>query len=509
MPNIDTFNAGTRAFQPNSQGSAAFETLGRHTEAEYSRAGQAIGSGINAIENDIQQHLEIQDSSQISAQGAKAFADLSQSLSTTMSSTNPNDADAAADKWREQAETIIGQVGADAQTTHGREVADRARATLRNEFTRQSMAYQSTLGGEAVRQNLEQTKNGLAQAVSNNPSMLPTAIAYLHGSMEDQITAHKNLSAEQIATIRTQVGNQAAKDLGIAAFQTMAQRNPQAALEALKGGDFAGMFSGEEIGNLSRYADAQVKAADAAGKAAEVEQRRQQADEFRQGMAQLTGEFIRPDGSLAVPPNAPQRLVAMSLMPGANAGTIRSAADMIKTINKGQVGHTDSATYQLFSKKLVDGSLDARDIYQALADGNLTDKDASHFLKAQHNLNQDPAKKDAMKQFNQWVNAQKPAFTTGPFGLKDPAGNARFNQFQQAAEEEFNRTYDNKGDWKAILNANNPNYLGRMAPQYMQNKKGSTVTPPHWTSEEEAAKGYSALPKGAQYIGPDGVLRTK
>lgn len=504
MPNIEVFNAGTRAFDPNSQGSSAFETLGRHTEAEFARAGNAIGEGMKVLGRNIQEHQEIQDSSQISAQGAKAFADLSQSLSTTMNSTDPNSADEAADKWREQAESIIGQIGADAQTSHGREVAARAQATLRQEFTRQSLAYQSTLGGQAVKQNLAQTKNGLAQAVSNNPSMLPAAISFLHGTMEDQISAHKNLSAEQIASIRNEVGVQSAKDLGIAAFQTMAQRNPEAAKAALSNGDFAGMFDGAEIGTLNRYADAQSKAAEASAKAAEAEQRRQDADAFRTSMSETVGSFIQPDGSLAVPPDAPKKLVAMSLMPGAQPGTIKSTIDMIKAIQKGQVGHTDPSTYSLFSKKLVDGSLDARDVYQARADGDLTDKDVSYFLRAQHNLNQDPAKKAAMKDFTQWVNAQKSAFTTpGLLGLKDPQGNARFNQFQQAAQAEFERTYDQKGDWKSILNANNPHYLGKLAPHYMQNNKGATVTPPRFATPADVAKsGYHGV-----FIDGNGIQR--
>lgn len=506
MPKIETFNAGMRAFSPDSMGSSAFEMEGRHTEAAYAQAGGAIGGGMKVLGRDIQEHQEIQDSSAISAAGAKAFADLSQSLSTTMNGADPNDADAVGDKWRQQAESVIGNIGADAQTSHGKEMAARAQATLRNEFTKQSLAYQSTLGGQAVQQNLEQTKNGLAQAVSNNPSMLPTALSYLHGTMEDQIKAHSSLNSEEIARIRSEVGNSAAKDLGIAAFQTMAQRNPEAAKAALSGGTFAGMFSGEEIGSLNRYADAQVKAIDSASKAAEAEQRRQDNDAFRTSMAQTIGQFIQPDGSLRVPTDAPQKLVAMSLMPGANPGEIKSAADMIKTIQKGDRGHTDPSTYQLFSKKLIDGSLQSQDLYQARADGNITDKDVSYFTRGMHNLAADPAKKDAMKQFNQWVLAQKPAFTKpGLLGVQDPQGAIRFNQFQQEAQGMFEQVYDSKGDWKSMLNAQNPNYLGKLAPNFMQNTKGATVAPPHVSSIEEANK----LKPGTMFIDPNGVPRVR
>lgn len=515
MPNIKTYESGVAAPRADSAGSEAYEIEGRHIEGAYAEAGQAIGQGITRAGDAVNTHYEIQDSSQISAQGAQAFADLSKSLATTMANADPNKADEAADGWRSQMEDAISKVGGDAITKQGQEQALRTQNTLRDEFTRQSMAYQSSLSGTAIINNLQQTKDGLAAAVKLNPSLLPGALTMLNGSMQDQIRAHSFLSADEVSRVQGEFQAKASRDLGLAAFETMAQNNPAAAKAALTSPTFAGIFGGEDINTLSRYADAQAKAQIEAKTAQDNLVNKQNEEAFKQTTSGILGTMIQPNGALLVPRDAPQKIIAASLMPGADAGEIRSMIEMTRTINKdntaGAKAITDPGTYETFSKRMIDGGLDDKDVYQARADGLLSDKDTSYFLRGQKDLAADPNKKVAEKQFNDWVSAQKPAFTTsGLLGLKDPVGSQKYNQFMQAAHEKFEQTYSSQGNWQDLLNAKSGDYLGKMAPAYMTNIKGANTSPvPHWTSAADADKGYAALPKGAQYYGPDGLLRTK
>lgn len=511
MPNIDTYTAKQAAPQASSAGSEAFEIEGRHIEGAYAQAGSALGGGIKAIGNDINQHMEIQETSSVSAQGAKAFADLSKDLSSTMSTTDPNNADEAADKWREGMEEKIGAIGDGMSTRAGMEAASRVQNTLRNEFTTQSRAYQSTLSGQAIISNLTQTKNGLAQAVSNNPASLPAAIDYLHGAMQDQLATHSYLAPGEVARVQSEFTDQAKKDLGIAAFTTMAQSNPAAAKEALKTGTFAGLFGGQEIDTLNKYADMQAKAAVEANTAAANAQRRADSDAFKQTTSQMISTTIRPDGSLVIPKDLPQAIIKASLMPGAEMGTVKSMIDMVKQVNKDNANGvkivSDPATYQMFSTKMLSGELTDADVYAARADKQLSDKDTSYFIRASKDLAADPAKKEAEKQFNAWVSSQKPAFTkAGLFGVSDPVGMQKYNQFMQAAHTQFEQTYSSKGDWQGMLNAKNDAYLGKLAPQYMQNVKGASIPAPiHVNTVEDAAK----LKVGTQFVDPNGVVRTR
>lgn len=513
MPNIKTYDNDIRAPQGDQAGSEAYEIEGRHIEGAYATAGSAIGQGLKQIGGQIQQHEEIQDTSANSTQGAAAFADLSTKLSQTAAAAAADPANASkhfAD-FQQTMEDTIGGIGQDSSTTQGKANATRIQDTIREEFTRQSIGAQSSISGQVVSSNLIQTKNSIAQAVSNNPTLLSTGVAMLQGTLEDQLKSH-NLTPEENTRIRNEYGAPAVKDLGIAAFQTMAQNNPDAAKAALTSGQFAGMFNGEEIGTLNRYADAQARALTTSQKAAIQQQKEADTQQFRQTTSAMVGSMIQPDGSLAIPKDLPQQIIKASLMPGAEPGEVRSLADMTKTILKDQEtgvkAKTDPETFAAFGPKMLSGTLTDQDVYNARNNGMLSDKDTSYFLSGMKNLEADPARKAAEKQFSDWANAQKPAFTKGSglLGIADPHGTEKFNQFQQAAHAQFEQAYSQKGDWQGLLSAKNPSYLGKIAPQYMQNVKGASLpAPPHFGNDADVVS-FLAKTKagGVPFIGPDG-----
>lgn len=513
MPNIRTYESDTRAPTADQAGSEAYEIEGRHIEGAYATAGNSIGGGLKQLGGEIQQHDEMQDTSTNSVQGASAFADLSTKLSqaSAAAAADPSNAEKHFSDFQQAMEDTIGGIGQDSSTTQGKENAERIQNTLREEFTRQTMGAQSLVQGQVVSNNLVQTKNNIAQAVSNNPTLLSSGIAMLQGTLEDQLKAH-NLTPEENTRIRNEYGAPAAKDLGVAAFHTMAQNNPDAAVGALKSGQFAGMFSGAEIDTLTGYANAQSRAQTTAQKAAQEQQKQVDKDQFRQTTSALVGSFIQPDGSLAIPPDAPQQIIKASIMPGAEPGEIRSLADMTKTIladqEKGVKAVTDPETFASFGPKMLNGTLSAQDVYNARNNGMLSDKDTSYFLSGMKNLEADPARKAAEKQFSDWANAQKPAFTKGSglLGIADPHGTEKFNQFQQAAHAQFDQAYISKGDWQGLLSAKNPSYLGKQASQYMQNVKGASLPAPPRFATDADANAFVAKTKagGVPFIGPDG-----
>lgn len=517
MPNITTYENKVAAPRADDMGAQAFETEGRHVEASYAQAGNAIGGGIKAVGAPIVNHEEIQDTAAISKAGAEAFAALSKNLDGTLANADPDHIDKAADDWRNNnLENALSTIGADATTEKGQAMADRVKNTIRDEFTRQSIGQQSAIAGTQIKSNLEQTANGLAQAVSNNPSLLPGAVSLLKGSLNDAIAAHTNLPGTTAATLRDQTIMPAIKNLGVAAFKTMAERNPDAAKAAMERGDFAGMFNGEEISSLNNYADAQSRAQTTAQRAAIQQQKERDEQDFKAAASQVTGQFIQPDGSLKIPPDAPQQIIKMSLMPGAQPGEIRSLADMTKAVlkdqEKGQKAVTDPATYEMFGHKLTAGQLTDRDVYDARTAGLLSDHDTSYFIGANAKLNADPARKEAEKQFGAFISTMKPAFTkAGILGGKDPQGDQNFFQWSQSVRPQFEAAYARGGlpEAQKVLNANDPGYLGKNAGSYIANKKGATVAPPMRFDAASVDAGYAKLPKGTQFIGPDGVLRVK
>ena len=513
--NIATYTNRDAAPRGDEAGSYAFETEGRHVEASYAQAGNAIGRGIGTIGKDVENYEEIQDSNAISVAGAKAFLDLSTSLRSTMGGADPNKADQAAEDWRNNnMEAAIGSIGSDVNTQHGREMAERVQNTLREEFTRQSMGASSVLSGQAAVSTVEQTANGLAQAVSNDPSLLPTASSYIDGTIQDQIKAH-GLAPEEVARVRS-LADAAKKHIGQAAFETMAQRNPDAAKAALQDGTFAGLFNGEEIGTLGRYADMQGRAKIEADKAAQAQVEHQQRQEFQAAGSQAFASMLQPDGTLRVPPDLPQQVIKMSTMPGAEPGEVHAMVDMIKTINtenaKGTKAVSDPHTYEAFSQRLLSNSLTDSDIYRARAAGQLSDKDVNYFRTANRDLAADPERKAAEHQFQAFLQSQKAAFTQRDFltGATDPRGPQNFFQFSQAARTQFENAYKN-GTWQNTLNANDPNFLGKAAKPFLMNQKGGgpSALPPRFTDDKSAEAGVAKLQSGMPFYGPDGKLYYK
>lgn len=514
MPNIQTFEDNVRAPTADNAGSEAYEIEGRHIEGAYATAGQAIGRGIEQIGGQVQQHEEIQDTSSNSVAGAAAFSDLSAKLSATAAAAaaDPANSQKHFQDFQQQMEDTIGGIGQDSTTDRGRAQAATLQATLRQEFTHQAIGAQSTIDGQAIVTGLTQTKNSIAQAVSNNPTLLNTGIAMLRGTMEDQLASHQ-LSPEATARVRGEFIDPAIKDLGTAAFQSMAQANPDAAKQALSSGQFAGMFSGEEIGSLNRYADAQAKALTTSQKAQIELQKQADKEQFTKTTSAMVGSMIQPDGSLSIPHDLPQQIIKASLMPGADMGAIKSLADMTQTIlkdqDKGVKAVTDPETFAKFGPAMLNGTLSAQDVYNARNNGQLSDKDTSYFLSGMKNLQEDPQRKAAEKQFNDWAQAQKPAFTKGSglLGIADPHGTEKFNQFQQAAHDQFEQAYNQKGDWQGLLNAKNPGYLGKAAPQFMQNVKGASLPPSPRFANDADVNAFLAKNKGKgglAFIGPDG-----
>lgn len=502
MPNITEYIDRVKAPQASSAGSEAFEIEGRHIESAFAEGGGALGRGISSVGRDIQQHDELQDSSQISAESAKAFAEMSSDLDQTMRSADPNKVDDVADKWRETQGSKIDSLFQDVSTTQGEEMAARMRSTLRQEMMRSSMSYQSTIAGQAIVQNLDTTKNYLAQGVAANPSTLPTALAIMQNGLDEQLKNHKVLSAEDVAKVRQQYGDQTAKDLGIAAFKTMAENNPDQALKDLHDpkGMLGGLFSGEELSTLDGFAKTQQRIAEAAGRAAETENRRIEDEAFTAAQDKFVAGLIKPNGTISTSPQDWKQVSTLLAMPHTELDAGRSLVDFMRSLDKGNgATHSDMPTYAEFTNRVVAGSLTQNDVLRASADGLLSKADTAHFINT---MNADPAKKDAEKQFNAWANAQKGAFTKGSgiLGLSDPQGLARWQQFYQAAHEQFLSAYQSKSDWKDMLRAGGKDYLGNLAPRFMPGKGNMNVQLARPATPADAAN----LPKGTPYVTPDG-----
>jgi len=445
--NIKTFTNDVRAPVADSTVASSQAAAGRAWEGAFNTIGGAVAGGVKAVEDTIVKHKAMEDTSNNSKAGAEAFAALSGKLSEAAqkAQADPNNADQHWADFQTGMEDQIAKIGADNSTDAGSENAQRIGATLRNEFTHQVIGAKATISGAQMVTNLQQTKNGLAQAVSNNPTLLGSAITMLKGTLEDQLAAHPGLSPEQQAKIREEFATPAMKDMAVAAFHTMADRDPAAAREALKRGEFAGLFEGSEINSLNNYAESMTRAQTEQQRAAAAEARRQAKENFDKATNEVTAKVVNPEtGQLQMPPDYFKSVIALKNLDQADDGTVRAMLSFGRAvtddIEKGTPVVTDPHTYEDFRSRAFLGESNPRklstaEVLQARADHKLSDKDYSFWNSAVNELSKDEAKSASQKDFGKFLTSYKGYITDSSFLKVNPYGDQKFYEWSARAQQ--------------------------------------------------------------------------
>lgn len=500
--NIKTFVNDVRAPQADTTVATAQAQAGRAWEGAFQNIGQTVGAGVAETEKAIVKHEAMKDTSNNSKAGADAFASLSAQLSAAAqkAQADPNNADKHWADFQSSMEDQLAKIGADNSTDAGHENAQRISATLRNEFTHQTIGAKATISGNQMVTNLEQTKNGLAQAVSNNPTLLGTAITMLKGSLEDQLAAHPGLTPEQQAKIRSDYATPAMKDIAVAAFHTMADRDPAAAREALKRGEFAGLFEGHEINSLQNYAESMTRAQTEQERAAAAEARRAAKEQFDKATNNVISTVVNPEnGQLQMPPDYFKNVIALKNLDQADDGTIRAMLSMGRSvtddIEKGTPVTTDPHTYEDFRSRAFLAETDPRklstaEVLQARADHKLSDKDYTFWNSAVNELSKDEAKSASQKDFGKFLTSYKGYITGSSFLKVDAYGDQKFYEWSARAQQMHDQMKQAKVPEDDIRKA-----IVGVLPQYQVSKDTALQS---YTLK--ATTGLKPLPAGATVV---------
>jgi len=486
----------------------------RRVEVAGDESGAAIQRGLGAVANGVQSvetHVAQNETSKLAADFATAQAQLTAEWNDTVRKADPNDHELADRFMNERVGPTLDKLGDGLLTTQANEMYTKAVAGLKADMFVKATADQSNLAGAAAVANLDKVKNQLSNLVRDDPTSYQGAQVMAKSVIEGLVQAY-GLPREKAIALAADVNGQIAKSAAIG----MADRNPDAAKQAIDRGDFSDYIDGTEAKTLSAYADEQSRAQLTAQKSAEAEQKKQNVEAVHAASNQILAGMIQPDGTLKVPVDAPMAAVKLSQMPDADPGEVRSTINMIERVTRdnseGKNIQTDPHIYEDFSQRMLAPSSDPRALSQreviaARAAGMMSDRDFSFFTRGIDELHKDPAKRDADRAFNAFLQSQKQAFTQRNFltGQSDPIGYQKFFQFSQAARAQYEAAYAS-GNWHDVLDARNPAFLGRLAPHYLQNGKGATPDPvAHISGDGDFAK----LPHGAQFVGPDGILRVK
>lgn len=462
-------------------GAEAAMAEGRH----ISGALHAAGEGAEAAYGAIQQQNEIQDVSTLGADTAKATRALDDAQKNALNSADPNNIHKAGEDFLNgDAEDIIQTVGANVSTSRGRVLAAKAQSDLRLMATRTTAADVSNISGSVVRSNLVQSANTYSQLAHEHPEMMGTYKQLFEQDITNQIASHQ-LSPDDSAAVRDQVLDGGHKDIETATARGLIEKNPEMFGEAVGRGDFKNLSDGE-LDHLRSYSAEQQKALASQQRSDEAEALRQRKQEANTALSGVTTSTIQPDGSTKIPTGYYQSLAKIQEQyPDAiDPGQIRSAIDFGHTITKEAAEDTkpvtDPHTYEDFRHRLTlpDGdpkALTISDVYQARADGHLSDPDFNFFKGGVSSLSKDPLQRVADQQFNHFLTAMKSSITNSNAlqGKMDPAGDQRYYNFSQQSRQLFDNVYKQHGNWQALLDPNNPAFLGKSLPKFQVDQKGA------------------------------------
>lgn len=512
MPRIAQYENTTNVDpSPLTQAARRIEVMGDQQATETMKATHSVNNAIEVVNS----HLEQNEVGKLSADFATAQADLTAQWNDTARKADPNDHEVASRFMNDVVKPRLAKMGESLYTSRAQDMYQKASAGLQADMFQKSTADQATLAGNAAIVNLDTVKNQLSQTARLDPSSFKSSLAMANLTTEGLVQSY---GLPRDKAMQMGVGIRA--DIAKSAFFGMADKNPTAALAALNSGQFAEYFDGVTAKSMQTYAEEQQRAGIADARAQEAEQKRQQKEAYDSNMAKLQVSTVNPQtGMPQIPPGYFKQLAQVGMMPQAEAGSIRSMQEWGRTViddqAKGTPVFTDANTYENFSQRLMlppgdPNALEARDIYAARTAHILSDKDTNFFLEAQKHLNSDPGKREADRQFNFFLSTQKAAFTgSNQFtGFRDPKGDAKYYQFATAARDQFEAAYSQGGDaWKKVLQPGDPNFVGKMAPQFLQNQKGAAMNRDPVRISDDA--GYAKLPAGAHFIGPDGKTRVK
>lgn len=512
MPKIRQYTSSTaeRGLQPSDLGIRATEEAAR----AIGQAGRSLGQSAE----DIAEPLE---TSSLSTEYALTTAQLSQKTNEFFKSADPNDPDLF-NKYRESVlDPALENFGSGPHlTSKSQDLAQAYRKEMETHYLQTALGDQSTMAGAAIEGNLTHSLNALSQGVLADPTQHDHFQAAWNDVVEAQIRSHPGITAEQAAKIREDVGLKGGKEIAASTARSMAEKNPAEAIQDLDSGMFNKYLNGEEISKLKGYANTQQRASDANARAEAAAVKQREKENFDSASNQVVAAMIQPDGSLRVPPGAPKVVAGMLLMPGAEPGAGRALANMLDSVaHQDSAPITDGTLYGSFMDRafLPDSDprkLSATDVLKARGGRALSDKDFSFFMRVTQE--KDPKAAQQNKQMAEYQHSFKRYFTqsnplTGKF---DPRGDQRYAEWladSRAVHDQMIQGGKSEQDARAAMVSLVPRYQIQIDVREEGKNFGKTPVPlaPMHLPTIGGDADFAKLPKGAQFVGPDGKLYRK
>jgi hypothetical protein len=444
--------------------------------------GESIGAGIGAVGgaiqlrvNDWQNHVDQQQIGHGAAVSTRLYANLMDSLNTSMANADPNDQSVGQGFREKNLEPALENFQNQFQdgSERVREWALSTADGMRRELSMHISAQDSIRAQAALEQNTQVEMGYLAKTVNEVPSGLPYAIQKLQLDASTFIDAHSdNLGAGGVAKANASVSRMTGL-LTVSALQGMIDKNPQAAQDWYndpKNESAIAAMTPEHRLALQERLKSAFKA-EAADSRQDDRQRRQdikdvssdKAEEYRTGMYDPASGRIRP-----VQPKLNMQIMKDSTLTAADKTqlihwnqtqyTAQIAED--KQAAAGNATKDDSNLLLEYKNRIgdVDNPLTRQEVIDAVGAERMT-------VKTGHDMMWRIGQTDAQwngvqRQFNAQFATIKHAALTSPQGMIDPLGTAqRLNQVELDAQYKLRQAISSHQPTADMFNPKSTNYI--------------------------------------------------
>lgn len=305
MPNITEFDAGNLRLQPSEIGVESTAAAGRRIgvygsqiAGSYERLGAEAGQTIRLAGDAAVEHMAHQEISAGAPSGAQLFADQLEKKDAAIKAIDPNDphygqkVELAVKQWRdEQLEPALDQFKQGFNTEKGQQWAENFIDRTRQTMFVHSTADVATAAGIGIHNSARTLVNTATSTVFRDPSMLDSQLDLVEHGLTGLVQSSP-VKGTEAARIQSETTEKAKEQIVKSAIQGAIMRGAPWQQIANKYPDYV---NGAEMKSFERAEVAQTKAIEANSRAAELEQRRLQAEDAKNSIAKINGDYLKTD----------------------------------------------------------------------------------------------------------------------------------------------------------------------------------------------------------------------
>lgn len=447
MPRIATYvNQTFPDAGPMADLAASSAKMGYYTGQMWEQGFNSLARGVRAVQSGMEERekqakdlAEQEDVANLTVAYAMKNADVAVRWKQAVAGADPNDTEFQ-QKFMQDISAEYNMIHEGAKTQKGRMYSIRARAEAVSSQFMSTSADVMNLQGEAAVQSVSQIVDAYSRSAADDPGNVTAYHDQMDLALEAQITAN-GLDAKGALKLRTEA--HAAIDK--AAIEGMTLNNPEAALKALDDPKFTMHITGQEKVAYIKAANERIKAMQSDEKAKVTEAEKQAKQKAQNELIEIQ-KLITIDektGKTTIPGNF---FTMVDQWAKDNSGyvdaeDVRAVKNYAQTkINKkdedelGVAASADPQTYQDFTRRARNGTLTKAMIYDAAADGLLTDKHLTFFNKW---IDGPEGENKELAKFDKYLDGFKKIIITSSMGLEDAAGMARYTDFNSDMMEQL------------------------------------------------------------------------